>query len=156
MSGNLLEFFHFCLVPALFSVPLLTEMKFQRNFFPQKQGRDERMQEGYPTSAKLHSRCLVVFLSSFIFALFLSFSGPSLTEMEFQRIFFLQFKMIKAVCFEECIDSICKRSIATCRLYMYFLFCFPSHACTFGMKCCVDMLQIPGVGYMNILNLRSC
>ena len=39
----------------------------------QKQGRDERTQEYYPTSAKIHSRCRVVFLRSFISALFLYF-----------------------------------------------------------------------------------
>ena len=32
----------------------------------QKQGRDERTQEDYWTSAKIHSRCPVVFLLSFI------------------------------------------------------------------------------------------
>ena len=39
----------------------------------QKQGRDERTQEDYPTSAKIHTRCRVVFLRSFISALFLCF-----------------------------------------------------------------------------------
>ena len=39
----------------------------------QKQGRDERTQEDYPTSAKIHTRCRVVFLRSFISALFLYF-----------------------------------------------------------------------------------
>ena len=40
----------------------------------QKQGSDEkRAQEEYSTSAKIHSRCRVVFLCSFIFALFLYF-----------------------------------------------------------------------------------
>ena len=38
-----------------------------------KQGRDERTQEDYPTSAKIHTRCRVVFLRSFISALFLYF-----------------------------------------------------------------------------------
>ena len=37
----------------------------------QKQGRDERTQEDYPTSAQIHTRCRVVFLRSFISALFL-------------------------------------------------------------------------------------
>ena len=37
----------------------------------QKQGRGERTQEDYPTSAKIHSRCRVVFLRSFTSALFL-------------------------------------------------------------------------------------
>ena len=32
-----------------------------------------------------------------------------------------------------------------------FLCC--SNACTFGMKCYVDMLQVPGVGHRSILNL---
>ena len=39
----------------------------------QKQGRDERMPEDYRTSAKIRRRCPVVFLRSFISALFLSF-----------------------------------------------------------------------------------
>ena len=39
----------------------------------QKQGRDERMQEDYLTSAKKNTRCRVVFLRSFISALFLYF-----------------------------------------------------------------------------------
>ena len=39
----------------------------------QKQGRDERTQEDYPTSSKIHSRCRVVFLRPFISALFLYF-----------------------------------------------------------------------------------
>ena len=39
----------------------------------QKQGRDERTQEDYRTSAKIHSRCRVVFLRSFISTLFLYF-----------------------------------------------------------------------------------
>ena len=39
----------------------------------QKQGRDERTQEDYRKSAKIRSRCLALFLHSFISALFLSF-----------------------------------------------------------------------------------
>ena len=39
----------------------------------QKQGRDERTQEDYRKSAKIHSRCTVVFLRSFISILFLYF-----------------------------------------------------------------------------------
>ena len=39
----------------------------------QKQGRDERTQEDYPTSAKIHTRCREVLLRSFISALFLYF-----------------------------------------------------------------------------------
>ena len=39
----------------------------------QKQGRDERMQEDYPTFAVYFCRCRVVFLRSFISALFLYF-----------------------------------------------------------------------------------
>ena len=39
----------------------------------QKQGRDERTQEDYRTSAKIHSRCRVVFLRSFSSTLFLYF-----------------------------------------------------------------------------------
>ena len=36
MSGSLLVFFHPCLVSVLFSAPsILSEIKFQRNFFPQ-------------------------------------------------------------------------------------------------------------------------
>ena len=38
-----------------------------------KQGRNERTQEAYPTSAKTHSRCRVVFLRSLVSALFLNF-----------------------------------------------------------------------------------
>ena len=55
----------------------------------QKQGIDERTQEDYPTSAKIHSRCRIVFLHSFISA-FVSvlYSGPSLTEMKFAVMFF--------------------------------------------------------------------
>ena len=45
----------------------------------QKQGRDERMQEDYPTSAKTRSKCSVVFLSSFIsgWCLYLFWSNPT-------------------------------------------------------------------------------
>ena len=39
----------------------------------QKQGRDERTQEDYPTSVVYFCRCRVVFLRSFISALFLYF-----------------------------------------------------------------------------------
>ena len=39
----------------------------------QKQGRDERTQEDYPTSSVYFCRCKVVFLRSFISALFLYF-----------------------------------------------------------------------------------
>ena len=39
----------------------------------QKQGRDERTQEDYPTSAVYFYRCRVVFLHSFISSLFLYF-----------------------------------------------------------------------------------
>ena len=39
-----------------------------------KQGRDEKTQEDYPTSAKIHSKYRVVFLRSFISAVFLSLS----------------------------------------------------------------------------------
>ena len=42
----------------------------------QKQGRDERMQGDYPISALYFCRCQVVFLRSFISALFLYFSQP--------------------------------------------------------------------------------
>ena len=38
--------------------------------------------EDYPTFAKIHSRCRVVSLHSFISALFLYFSGPPLNEMK--------------------------------------------------------------------------
>ena len=56
----------------------------------QKQGRDERTQEGYPTSVKIHSICQVAYLCSFISALFLYFiSGPSLLEMEVLQKLFL-------------------------------------------------------------------
>ena len=55
----------------------------------QKQGRDERTQEEYRTSAKISTRCRVVFLRSFISALFLYlFSAPSLLEIKFYRNFF--------------------------------------------------------------------
>ena len=40
----------------------------------QEQGRDGRTQEYYLISEKIHSKCWVVFLHSFISALFLSFS----------------------------------------------------------------------------------
>ena len=56
----------------------------------QKQGRDERTQEDYPTPAKIQRRCRVVFLHSFISALFLYFffsSIPFLLEMKFYRNF---------------------------------------------------------------------
>ena len=53
----------------------------------QKQGRDGRMQEDYQTSAKIHSRCRVVFLHTFISTLFLYLFSPSLTEMKFYRNF---------------------------------------------------------------------
>ena len=53
----------------------------------QKQGRDERMQEAYPTSAKIHSIYRVVFcvlcLVSEIFV------APSLLEVKFYRNFLL-------------------------------------------------------------------
>ena len=57
----------------------------------QKQGRDERTQEDYPTSAVYFCRCTcrVVFLCSFISALFLYFfSAPSLVEIKFYKNFF--------------------------------------------------------------------
>ena len=43
----------------------------------QKQGRDERTQEEFRRSAKIHSRCRVVFVRSL--PCFCPFSGPSLT-----------------------------------------------------------------------------
>ena len=58
----------------------------------QKQGRDERMKEDYPTSTKIHNRYSVVFLRSIISALFLYiFSGPSLLEIKFCSNIFPQF-----------------------------------------------------------------
>ena len=56
----------------------------------QKQGRDERMQEDYPTSAVYFLQMYrVVFLSSFISALFCTFLGPSLLEIKFyKKLFF--------------------------------------------------------------------
>ena len=42
----------------------------------QKRGRDEKTQEDYPTSAVYFRRCRVVFLRSFISALFLYFFQP--------------------------------------------------------------------------------
>ena len=56
----------------------------------QKQGRDERMQEDYSTSAKIHSGRRVVFLRSFISALFLSFFQRSFTETFPYFLFFLE------------------------------------------------------------------
>ena len=55
----------------------------------QKQDRDERTQEDYPTSAKIHTRCRVVFLRSFISALLLNFFRlhPYL-QIKFYRNFF--------------------------------------------------------------------
>ena len=50
----------------------------------QKQGRGEKMQEGYPTIAVYFCRCRVVFLRPFISALFLSlFQGPPLLKRKF-------------------------------------------------------------------------
>ena len=55
----------------------------------QKQGRDERTQEDYPTSAKIHTRCRVVFLRSFISALFLyCFSSIPNLKSSFTETFF--------------------------------------------------------------------
>ena len=54
----------------------------------QKQGKDERTQEDYPTSGVYFCRCRVVSLRSFISALFLYFSAPSLLEIKFYRNFF--------------------------------------------------------------------
>ena len=51
----------------------------------QKQGKDERTQEDYQTSAKVHSRCtLVFFIIPLCFVSVLS-SGSSLTEMKFSK-----------------------------------------------------------------------
>ena len=71
-----------------------------------------------------------------------------------QSIVNIHLEMISPVWFEECITvvSICKRSIARLSL----LFCFRSNACTFGMKCCVDMLQVPGLAHPNILQFGAC
>ena len=53
-----------------------------------KQGRDERMREDYPTSAKVHIRCRVGFLRSFHLCLVsVCFSGPTLTEIKVYRNF---------------------------------------------------------------------
>ena len=57
----------------------------------QKQGRDDRTHEDYATSAKIHSRCSVVFLHSFISALFLSFFRPILNWNEVYKFFFPRF-----------------------------------------------------------------
>ena len=75
--------------------------KFLENFISvrdgpekvKKQDRDERTQEDYTTSTKIHSRCTrrIVFLCSFISALFLYYLGPSLTEMGFDRNYFPSF-----------------------------------------------------------------
>ena len=55
----------------------------------QKQGRDEKRQEVYPAAAEIHNRCRIVFLRSFISALFLSFfqTHPYITETKFYRNF---------------------------------------------------------------------
>ena len=60
----------------------------------QKQGRDERTQEDYKTSVVYFCSCLVVFLHSFISALFLSFFQlhQSLSEMKFYRNFSLVYE----------------------------------------------------------------
>ena len=55
----------------------------------QKQGRDERTQEDYPTSAKIHSKCRVVFLHSSFLPCFYTFSGPFLLETKFYKNFSL-------------------------------------------------------------------
>ena len=74
-----------CSCECIVSVPYTrTRGKFCKTSFQfglmltevQKHNRDERTQEDYPTSAKIHSRCRVVFLSSFISALFLYFFSP--------------------------------------------------------------------------------
>ena len=74
------------------------EKKFLWNFISSRdgaeksteQGRDERTQEDNPTSAKIHSRCRVVFLRSFISALFLYFfsSIPTWNQVS-QKLFSL-------------------------------------------------------------------
>ena len=51
----------------------------------QKQGRDERTQEHYPTSAKIHSRCRHSSCTLSSLPCFCPFSGPSLTKMKFYR-----------------------------------------------------------------------
>ena len=55
----------------------------------QKQGRNERMQEDYLTSTKIHCRCRVVFLHSSSLPCFCTFSGPSLDNKNFSKNFFL-------------------------------------------------------------------
>ena len=81
------------------SIELLGKQSFSKTLFRvrvdraekvQKLGKDERTQEDYQTSAKICSRCLLVVLHSFIFALLLSFFQlhQSLSEIQFQRNFF--------------------------------------------------------------------
>ena len=55
------------------SVKLDFKLGMELKKVQKQQGRDERTQEDYPTSAKMHTRCRVVFLRSFISALFLCF-----------------------------------------------------------------------------------
>ena len=59
----------------------------------QKQGRDQRTQEHYPTPAVYFCRCRVVFLHSFISALFLySFQVHPYLKWSFTETFSLSFK----------------------------------------------------------------
>ena len=58
----------------------------------QKQGRDERTQEDYPTPAKIRSRCRGVFFVLFHLCLVsVPFSAPSLLKIKFYRNFFPSF-----------------------------------------------------------------
>ena len=53
----------------------------------QKQGRDERMIEDYPTFTVHFLQMSVVFLHSSPLPCFCTFSGPSLIEMKFTKTF---------------------------------------------------------------------
>ena len=92
-----------CFCIKRFSLPVWTcfytrEKNFCKTWFQvgmelkkvPKQGRDERTQEDYPASAKIHTRCSVVFLRSFISAFFYTFfsSIPTWNQV-LQKLFSL-------------------------------------------------------------------
>ena len=102
----------------------------------QKQGRDERTQEDYPTSGVYFCRCRVVFLRSFISALFLYFFRlhPYL-KSSFTETFFPSTK------------------IAFSCLYIGKISCKTWKGIASIIKC---IMLVPNYVYLHLVSVSSC
>ena len=99
----------------------------------QKQGRDERTQEDYPTSGVYFRRCWVVFLRSFISALFLSFfqAHPQLINKKYYVTGMGNFNLTHET---MCVESIKRHQLSVFSIYVYNCYCVVCLDCVLSLS----------------------